>query len=131
MSNVLVLKGTTDADGDAVVDSPRAITGEILAVFVDGAALSDSANLTIAAVHAKQAGTTELGELIVNHADIGNATIDKIYPRRLATDNAGATLEVATGQNVALPYVVPGCKLRATVAAGGDTKAFSIHVVWR
>ena len=126
-----VLRGTTDGDGAAVVDTVNPICGEVLAVFVDGAALTDSANLVLQPVLVKAAGADELGESIVNHADIGNATIDKVYPRRLATDAAGAALEVATGQNVAIPFVVPGAKLRATISAGGATKAFTVTIVWR
>lgn len=129
-ARVTVMRGTTDASGDAVVDS-ETILGEVIAVFVDGAALTDSANLTLVALHPEVAGTSELGENIISHADVGNSAIDKIYPRRLATDNAGTTLAVATGVNVAVPYAVPGGKLRATISAGGDSKAFSIHVMWR
>lgn len=127
--NVITLAGTTDGSGDATVDSAGPVTGEVLYVDVDGAALTDSANLVLQPILYELAnGAVELGESIVNHADIGNAAQDKIYPRRAATDNAGADLEVAPGQKVAVPYFVPGAKLRATISAGGATKAFRIRV---
>jgi len=129
---VVPLAGTTDGSGDAVVDSNRIVTGEVLYIDIDGAALTDSANLTVRPILRELADdAVELGESIVDHADIGNAAQDKIYPRRFATDNAGADLTVATGQKVAVPYFVPGAKLRATVSAGGDTKAFRIRVFVR
>lgn len=128
----VTLKGTTDASGDAVVDSAGPVTGEVLFVDVDGAALTDSANLVIQPILYELAdGAVELGESIINNGDIGNAAQDKFYPRKFAQDNAGADLTVATGQKVAVPYFVPGAKLRATVSAGGNTKAFRIRVFLR
>lgn len=128
----IVLHDTTDGSGDATVDSDAPVTGEVMFVDVDGAALTDSANLVLQPILYELAnGAVELGESIINHADIGNAAMDKIYPRRVANDNAGADLEVATGQKVAVPYFVPGAKLRATVSAGGATKAFRIRVFVR
>lgn len=130
--NLITLAGTTDGSGDATVDSEHPVTGEVLYVDVDGAALTDSANLVLQPILYELAnGAVELGESIVNHADIGNAAQDKLYPRRVATDNAGADLTVATGQKVAEPYFVPGAKLRATISAGGATKAFRIRVFVR
>lgn len=129
---VVTLKGTTDGSGAAVVDSAGPVTGYVEFVDVEGAALTDSANLVLQPILYELAdGAAELGESIVNHADIGNAAQDKVYPRRFATDNAGADLEVATGVKVAVPYFVPGAKLRATVSAGGDTKAFRVRVFVR
>ena len=129
---VAILKGTTDGDGAAVVDSDIALTGELIYADVDGAALTDSANLVVQTIlYELSSGAVELGETIVNHADIGNAAQDKIYPRKFAHDNAGADLVVATGQKVATPYFIPGAKLRATVSAGGDTKAFRIRLFVR
>lgn len=128
----LVLKGTTDASGDAVVDSNRPVTGYVEFVDVDGAALTDSANLVLQPILYELAdGAVELGESIINNADIGNAAQDKFYPRKFVQDNAGADLAVATGQKVAVGYFVPGAKLRATVSAGGNTKAFRIRVFVR
>ena len=122
------MAGTTDGSGDSVADS-KPLLGYVEAVYVDGAALTDSANLTLKPVHRKVDGTTEAGESIVDHADVGNATIDKLYPRRFAQDNAGVDQVVATGQKVSERYFVPGVPLRATVSAGGATKAFGIWVI--
>lgn len=130
--DVVVLKGTTDGSGDAVVDSDRPVLGEVLFVDVDGAALTDSANLVLQPILYELAnGAVELGESIINHGDIGNAAQDKLYPRRFAQDNAGADLAVATGEKVAVPYFVPAAKLRATVSAGGAGAAFRIRVFVR
>lgn len=126
------LRGTTDGSGDAVVTSSVALTGEVLFVEVEGAALADGADLVLQPVLYELAdGAVELGESIINHGDVGNAAHDKLYPRRYAQDNAGADLAVATGVKVAVPYFVPGAKLRATIANGGATKAFRIRVFVR
>lgn len=128
----IILHDTTDGSGDATVDSDAPVTGEVMFVDVDGAALTDSANLVLQPILYELAnGAVELGESIVNHADIGNAAQDKIYPRRFATDNAGADFEVVAGTKVAVPYFVPGAKLRATVSGGGATKAFRIRIFVR
>lgn len=128
---VVVLDGTTDGSGDAVVDS-RIVTGEVIYVDVDGAALTDSANLTLKPILRELADdAVEQGEAIIDHADIGNAAKDKISPRKFAQLNTGADLEVATGVKVAVPYFVPACKLRATVSAGGSAKAFRVRVFVR
>lgn len=126
-----VLTGTTDGSGDSTATTERPVIGEVLYVEVDGAALTDSANLVLQPVVTKLAGSTELGESIINHTDIGNATIDRLYPRRFAQDNAGADLTVATSTKVAVPYFVPGVYLRATVSAGGATKDWRVKVFVR
>lgn len=128
MYDIHVLKGTTASDGSATADT-RPITGEVLFVEVDGAALDNGADLTLKPVTTKADGTEELGESIVNNGDVGNSTMDTLYPRRLAQDNTGADLTVATGVKVSLPYFVAGWKLRATLANGGSTKAFRIRIV--
>lgn len=127
--NYAHLRGTTNPSGAATVDSVP-ILGAIEAVFVDGAALTDGADLTLQPVHTKAAGGAELGELIVNHGDVGNSTIDKLYPRRAATDNAGANYAPATSTTAPTRYIVPGCRLRATIANGGNAKAFALWIVW-
>ena len=127
-----ILTGTTDGSGDATVDSSMPYTGYVEFIDIDGAALTDSANLVLTPILYELAdGAVETGEQIVNHVDIGNAAQDKLYPRRFVTDNAGADLAVATGVKVATPYFCPGAKLRAVVSAGGATKAFRIRVFIR
>ena len=91
MIETFVLAGTTDGSGDATATTTRPVLGEVLYVEVDGAALTDSANLVLQPVLTKAAGTTELGESIINHADIGNATIDRVYPRRFARTTRART----------------------------------------
>lgn len=126
---MVTLNGTTNGSGAATVDSDFPVTGEVVYVEVEGAALTDGADLVLSALLTEVAGTTEVSaEQIINHADIGNAAIDKLYPYRLAQDNTGSTLAVATGVNVAVRYFVAAAKLRAVVASGGDTKAFRVRV---
>lgn len=120
-------QATTDGSGDDTEDTVP-MTGFVEAVYVDGADLTDSANLTLRPVLRKRAGTTELGESIINHADIGNSTVDVLYPRRFAQDNAGVDLVIATGHKAAVRYFVPGVPLRATISAGGATKVVGIWV---
>ncbi len=129
--DIITLRGTTDGSGDATVDSEHPVVGEVIYVEVEGAALTDSANLVLSPLHREVIGADEVGESIINHADIGNAAVDKLYPRKFAQDNAGTDLTVATGQKVAVPYFVPGCLLRAVVSAGGATKAFRVRVFVR
>lgn len=127
--DMVILRGTTDGSGDATVDSAMPVTGEIMHVQVEGAALTDSANLVLSALLTEVAGTTEVSALLfINHADIGNAAIDQITPRMFAQLNTGADMEVVAGQKTPVPYFVPGAKLRAVVSAGGATKAFCIKV---
>ena len=129
---VAVLKGITDASGDATVDSDWPLTGYVEFVDVDGAALTDSANLVLSPILYELAdGAVEVGESIINHADIGNAAQDKLYPRRFAQDNAGVDLALATGAKTPVGYFVPGAKLRAVVSAGGAAKEFRIRVFVR
>lgn len=47
MEDVLMY-GTTLADGSAVVNSPRPVTGDVYMVEVEGEALTDGADLTLA-----------------------------------------------------------------------------------
>lgn len=129
--DIVTLSGTTDGSGDATVDSEHPVTGEVIYVEVEGAALTDSANLTLSPLHREVVGTDEVGESIIAHVDVGNAAVDKLYPRKFAQDNAGADLAVATGQKVAVPYFVPGALLRAVISAGGATKAFRVRVFVR
>ena len=130
--DILVLKGTTAADGSATVDSAIPVTGEVVYVEVDGAALTNGADLTLKPIGYKLAdGAEELGEAIINHGDVGNTATDTLYPRRFAQDNAGADLTVATSTKVAIPYFVPGLKLRATIANGGNAVAYRIRVFVR
>lgn len=129
---VVVLKGTTDGSGDATVDSDMPCTGYVEFVEVDGAALTDGADLVLSPILYKLAdGSVEAGESILNHGDVGNTATDKLYPRRFGQDNAGVDLAVATGVKVPEKYFVPGAKLRAVVANGGATKAFRIRVFVR
>jgi len=205
---VVTLAGTTDESGDATVEAGP-VTGEVVYVEVDGAMLTDGANLVLSPVlstgyresaavtilatseedpteittdgahglvtgdhviiaddtstpslngehvvtvtdtdtftipvevtTAGDAGTVtrfsssdeEVGEAIVNHADIGNAALDKLYPMRFGQDNAGADLALATGAKTGRLFFVPGCNLRAVISAGGDTKTFRVKVFVR
>ena len=53
-----VLTGTTDGSGDSTATTVRPVIGEVLYVEVDGAALTDSANLVLQPVVTKLAGST-------------------------------------------------------------------------
>lgn len=122
--------GTTDGSGDAVVDSPFAITGRILKVEVEGVALTDSADFDLNPVTATVAGGLLLGEDIVDHADVGNAALNELYPRKAVQDLTGTTVNYAATFPIYEPFIVIGCKLRATIAAGGATKAFKVRVAY-
>jgi hypothetical protein len=126
-----VVNGTTDDQGAATVDTPTTVRGELLAVFVEGIALTNGADLVVTTRMPLVAGTVGTGETLVNHGDVGNATMNTLYPRRFAHTVAGADIEVATGQKVTTPFVIPGCVLRAVIAAGGDTVSFRITYVVR
>lgn len=111
------LSGTTDSSGDAVVTSNNAVRGKIHSIICDISALDAGADTTI---------TTPdevVSQTILNLTDTGTDTI--VRPKVLATDNAEGAL-TATG-NTYTEYVVFS-RLTATVAQGGDTKAFTIDV---
>lgn len=125
------LTGETDASGDATVNSEHPILGALLAVVVDGTGLADLADLTLTGRMPADDGADNDTETYINNTDVGNATPDTLYPRRFAEDNAGADLEVATGQKVAVPFVIPGLIVQATVANGGATNTFRVRIVVR
>lgn len=129
--DIVVISGVTSSGGAATADSSFPVTGEVMFVEVDGAALTDSADLTLQPIGTKLAGTEELGESIIVNGDVGNSTTDTFYPRRFAQGANGSDITVATSTKVAIPFFVAGLKLRATIANGGDTKAFRIRVFVR
>lgn len=111
------LSGTTDSSGDAVVNSNGAVRGKVHSIVCDISALAAGADTTI---------TTPdevVSQTILNLTDTGTDVI--VRPKVLTTLNTGGAL-TATG-NIYTEYVVFG-RLRATIAQGGDTKAFTIDV---
>lgn len=131
MISLVTINGTTDGSGDATIDTASAVLGELLAVFVEGIALTDSANLVCTTRMPLVAGTEATGETLVNHADVGNATMNTLYPRRAAQDVAETDLVYALSDVVPVPFVIPGAHIRAVISAGGDTKSFRITYVIR
>ena len=125
-----VLNGTTNGSGDAVVDTNRDIVGEILAVHVDGHNLTDSANLTLTGVYQDVDGDELVGDVIVNHSDVGEATLVELHPRVEAQDPTGTVELYAATFGVVVPFAV-AAPLRATISAGGATKAFRIWIIVR
>ena len=123
--------GTTDGSGDAVVDSPSPITGEILKIEVEGVALTDSADFDLNPVTAAVAGGVLLGEDIVDHGDVGNAALNEFYPRKAVQDITGTAVTFDATNEIYDYFVVIGAKLRATIAAGGSAKAFLVRVAYR
>lgn len=111
------LKGTTDVSGDAVVTTNNAVRGKIHSIICNISALDAGADTTI---------TTPddvVTQTILNLSNTGTDVV--IRPKVLATDNAGGAL-TATG-NTFTQYSVMS-RLTATVAQGGNTKAFTIDV---
>ena len=125
-------KGTTDASGDSVDDSPYPILGEILHVMVDGTNLTDGADLDLEPVHTDVDANEILGAKIITNGDVGNAALNEFYPSTATQDNAGAS-EVYAGAGEVVPthFYVAGAKLRATIANGGNTVNYRITVVYR
>lgn len=128
----VVLTGTTDGSGDATVTSSQKtpLYGDVLAVAVDGIALTDSANLVLTEEIAGAAGTTVSIQTIINNADIGNATVNNYYPSVQLQDNAG-TGRVTGTDAIPTLYTMHGGWLKAVVSGGGATKAFKIWVTLR
>ncbi|KPJ51422.1 MAG: hypothetical protein AMJ38_00535 [Dehalococcoidia bacterium DG_22] len=129
--DVIVITGTTDASGDAVVTTgQKNIVGEVVAVVVDGTLLSDGADLDLNPVYIGVDGSTViLGADIIDNEDVGNATLNEFYPRLFEQTIAGADINVATNTKVTTRFALGGCALRVTVANGGATKAFKVWVV--
>lgn len=126
--HVEVMSGTTTAGGAATVYS-QPLTGKVAAVFVDGTNLSDGADMTLAQAHVDVDAAELVGENIINHGDVGNAGLNSFYPRRIAGNPDGSDLEVATGQDVPVQFVVAATRLKAVIANGGSQVAFRIWVV--
>lgn len=123
--------GETDGSGDAVVTTEHPILGELLAVVVDGTALTNGADLTLVGQMPAQDGADDATETYINNGDVGNATPDTFYPRRAAETNDGTDLVYASTDIVPVPYVIPGLLVKATVANGGATKGFRVRLVVR
>lgn len=119
MSKYTIFKitGTTDGSGDATADTSRVVRGRIMAVALDIDAFDATADVTI---------STPDGVVNQNVVNLtNNNTAATIYPKKLAVDNTGGAL-TATG-NIYSEYVVFS-RLRATIAQGGASKAFTIAV---
>ncbi len=128
--HVVEMSGTTDASGDAVVNSGETnLVGQVEMVLVEGSAMTDTADLDVHAVYIGADGSTEFTDEIVNHEDAGPATLLPIYPRGFEHDAAGADITVATSTKVTRRFALAGCSLRVTVANGGNTKAFKVWVL--
>lgn len=125
-----VLNGTTDSSGDATAETDYDVNGEILGVQIDGHNLTDGANLTLTTVNLDVDGDEKVGELIVNNGDVGNATLDEYHPRTPAQDAAGAAVTYDGTNEIYVPFAV-AAPLRATISAGGDTKAFRVWIIVR
>lgn len=125
--------------GDHVIiagdNSVPVLDGEYVVTVTD----TDTFTIPVEVTTAGTAGTVtrfsasdeEAGEQIVNHADIGNTTINKLYPMTFGEDNAGVDLALATGAKTGRLFFVPGCNLRAVISGGGDTKTFRVKVFVR
>ena len=126
------LEGTTSAGGALTVTSSQRtpLHGDVLAVAVDGIALTDSANLVLTEEIAGAAGTDVTVQTIINNADIGNATVNAYYPSVQLQDNAG-TGRVTGTDAIPTLFTLHGGYLKAVVSAGGDTKAVKIWVTLR
>jgi len=111
------LKGTTLADGSAVVTTNSVVRGRIHSILCDVGALADTVDITI---------TTPDEVVSQTILDLTNQAADVVVrPKILCTTNAGVAL-TATG-NTLTEYTVFS-RLKATLAAGGNTIAFVIDV---
>jgi len=111
------LKGTTLADGTAVVNSNSVARGKIHSIICDVGALDNTADITI---------TTPdevVSQTILNLTDQAADVV--VRPKVLCTLNTGGAL-TATG-NIYESFIVFS-RLTATVAQGGATLGFVIDV---
>lgn len=111
------LKGTTEADGTLIVNSNSVARGKIHTIVCDGAALANTADITV---------TTPddvVNQTILNLTDQAGDVV--VRPLVLATLNTGGAL-TATG-NIYKEYAVFS-RLRLTVAQGGDGLAITVDV---
>lgn len=111
------LKGTTDASGDATVTSDKVARGKIKCIVLNIAALDAGADTAITSPD------DIVDQTICNLTNNGADTV--LYPKILATLNTGGAL-TATG-NTYEDYCIFS-RLKAVIAQGGDTKAFTIDV---
>lgn len=125
------VRGTTDGAGAATVDTTTNLYGELIGVYIDGVALTNSADLTVVCRRMGVDGTAINSENLVNNGDIGNAGLLLITPRLVAEDITGADMLHAAGGTGIPIYPPVGGTLRAVIANGGATKDFAITYVIR
>jgi hypothetical protein len=126
--DTIVIDGTTDASGDAVVRSSKYITGDILSVIVDGRNLTDSANIAVDAELKDADGSAVAGSNILTHGDIGNATLTQFYPSTSLQDTTGTA--VASGADEVPTLIsLANSKLKVTISGGGNVETFRVWVV--
>ncbi len=135
------IHGETAAGGGDTQDTEKVILGELLMVRVRGDKLTAGANLTLQTVDAELGGAESLGETLLSNGDVGamdgvgGRDISYLYPRRKIEDVDGTALDLndneAGDQEEAVPFVIPGTKVRATMAAGGGTVKYTVTLVVR
>lgn len=104
------LSGTTDGSGDLTATATEAIAGYIEALHVVGNALASTADVTIS--------DSDTAQVLLTLTNTNTDTW--YYTRAGATSNVGAAIT-----NSFVRPVVFG-QVRAVVAQGGATKAFSM-----
>lgn len=109
--DVLVLKGTTDASGDAVITSEVPVRGYLHAVAIKGTSLDAGADWTF--TRTKTPSEVDVNFLVLTNV---NSNITR-YVRELEHSNVGGNLTTYTR-----PVLWGNVKL--TIAQGGNAKAF-------
>lgn len=112
------LKGTTLADGSAIVYSNSVVRGIVHSIIAKLSGLDATADVTITSPD------DVVSQTILSSVDSNTDTVFR--PKVLATDNAGGVL-TATG-NIYTEYVVFS-RLKVVVAQGGVSKDFVIDIL--
>ena len=123
MIKEIILTGTTDSSGDAVVNAEETIAGEVVAIaWVDGDLVNN-----VTGVISTQGSDASQTIMSIGAAEGDNDAI--FYPRAIIHDEGADVLTGTAGGDRCLMLAVG--KLRLVIAAGGATKTGGCHVYYR
>ena len=112
---------TTDASGDAVGYTDQPVSGAILGVIYDAPADAGAGTDLVVS-------TTDTGQTVLTLTDVG--TTDTIaYPRSAVQDAVGADATLDGTRLMREPIYAAGETITVTIADGGDTKTFNVHLL--
>lgn len=109
---------TTDAEGAAVGYTP-AVVGQVCAVHYVKTDFADGVDVDVTG--------EDTGQVIWSQDDVNASAV--VAPRQASHTTAGVAALYAAGGAAVLAPIVVAERIKIAVAAGGDTKTGTFHVV--